>query len=100
MNKRKLKPFVVPSIYVCAVILFAVSFYLVGTVISKFTLDKNIGEDYVDDSIVEDDNYLPVVATEVLVVKPFLSSTVSISKNYYDYLSEADRQQESILFYD
>ena len=101
MIKRKLKPFVIPSLYTLAIILFVFSIYffqntIKGVIISND--DENT--EYVDDDILEDEQYIPVVNTKIEIIKPFINDKVTIAKSYYDYKAEADSQKNSIIYYE
>jgi len=102
--KGKLKSFVVPSIYAFALVLFAFSMYFVQKLLSNSLLKDNeiINEEteYVDSEIIENNEYLPVVGTEETIIKPFTSTEVKISKDYYDYMGEEDSQENSIIYYE
>lgn len=102
--KGKLKSFVVPGIYALSLFLFVFSFYFVQRLISNSVLkDENLIDketEYVDNEIIENNEYLPVVSTEETIIKPFNSTDVVVSKNFYDYMAEADSQKNSIIYYE
>lgn len=102
--KGKIKSFVVPSIYALSLILFVFSMYFVQKILSN-TLFKekdltNEKTEYVDSEIIENNEYLPVIDTEETIIKPFTSTDVKISKDYYDYLGEEESQENSIIYYE
>lgn len=102
--KRKMKSIVVPGVYALSLVLFAFSMYFVQRILSNTLLKEkeliNEETEYVDNEIIENNNYLPVVDEVVTIVKPFVSADVKISKDYYDYMAESDSQQNSIIFYE
>ena len=101
MIKRKLKPFVIPSLYTLAIILFVFSIYFFqNTIKGVFLSNDDINTQYVDDDIVEDEQYIPVVNTKIEIIKPFINDKVTIAKSYYDYKAEADSQKNSIIYYE
>ena len=101
MIKRKLKPFVIPSLYTLAIILFVFSIYFFqNTIKGVFLSNDDVNTEYVDDDIVEDEQYIPVVNTKIEIIKPFINDKVTISKSYYDYKAEADSQKNSIIYYE
>lgn len=101
MIKRKLKPFVIPSLYTLAIILFVFSIYFFqNTIKGVFLSNDDINTEYVDDDIVEDEQYIPVVNTKIEIIKPFINDKVTIAKSYYDYKAEADSQKNSIIYYE
>ena len=101
MIKRKLKPFVIPSLYTLAIILFVFSIYFFqNTIKGVFFSNDDVNTEYVDDDIVEDEQYIPVVNTKMEIIKPFINDKVTIAKSYYDYKAEADSQKNSIIYYE
>ena len=101
MIKRKLKPFVIPSLYTLAIILFVFSIYFFqNTIKGVFLSNDDVNTEYVDDDILEDEQYIPVVNTKIEIIKPFINDKVTIAKSYYDYKAEADSQKNSIIYYE
>lgn len=104
MKKRKLKPFVLPAVYTLSIAAFVLSMYFVQEYFNDSVFKSDEESEYVDGEIVEEqpstEEYVPVVANTVTILKPFLGDTVSVAKNYYDYQSEANEQQEAIIFYE
>ena len=101
MIKRKLKPFVIPSLYTLAIILFVFSIYFFqNTIKGVFFSNDDVNTEYVDDDIVEDEQYIPVINTKIEIIKPFINDKVTIAKSYYDYKAEADSQKNSIIYYE
>lgn len=101
MIKRKLKPFVIPSLYTLAIILFVFSIYFFqNTIKGVFLSNDDVNTEYVDDDIVEDEQYIPVINTKIEIIKPFINDKVTIAKSYYDYKAEADSQKNSIIYYE
>ena len=106
MTKRKLKPFVVPMIYTCALVLLVAGVYLAQGVVSNSVFNKNTGEidssnDYVDEVIVDENNAdIPVVSTDTQIIRPYSNGDVKIVNNYYDYKANSEEQEKSILYYE
>ena len=101
MNSRKVKPYVIPIIYGICVIAFLFSMYFLGGFVNNILFSEDDKLEYVDGDITDnDDNDIPVVSTSVKIVRPFLDSSVSIAKTFYDYEGEAEEQENSILFYE
>lgn len=102
--KRKLKSFVVPSIYVLSIVLFVFSLYFIQDVLSDTLLkDKSLFEketDLVDKEIIEQNNYLPVISNNEMIIKPFTSDSVKVLRGFYDYTTEAEKQESSIIYYE
>lgn len=103
MTKRKLKPFVVPALYGLTAVIFVFSIYMVQLIIDKasFTPSAPVEDtDYVDNEILDFNNQLPVVSDEILILRPYVATDVSIAKNYYDYQAEASEQENAIIYYE
>ena len=65
-----------------------------------FLSNDDVNTEYVDDDIVEDEQYIPVINTKIEIIKPFINDKVTIAKSYYDYKAEADSQKNSIIYYE
>ena len=96
--RRKLKPFVIPSMYALAIIFFACSLLLIQKI---FNNQSFVSKDlqYVSGQIVTD-IIMPVVSTEVSIARPYLEQNITIVKGYYDYLGESDAQKKAIIYHD
>lgn len=100
--KERLKLVVVPGVYVVAIIFFGFSLYLASNLFKRtFSLkDANKDTNYVDNEIVDNYEYVPVINVKETIIKPFTNDDVSVYRNYYDYNGEVDKQQNSIIFYE
>ena len=102
--KEKMKLFVVPSIYVLSIVLFAFSLYFVSSVVSSTLLKSKVLTDedteYVDKEITSSNDYLPVVSVDKTIIKPFTSTDVVVARDFYDYTATEDSQQKSIIYYE
>lgn len=94
-KKLKLKPYVMPSIYVVLITIF---------VISAMTTFEDVPTDvedvtYVSNVILSNDT--PVIATdEVIIVRPYNDPEVKIGKNFYNYQADEENQKNSIVYYE
>ena len=94
-KKLKLKPYVIPSIYVVLITVF---------VISAMTTFEDVPEEvedvtYVSNVILSNDT--PVVSTEeTLVIRPYNDTEVKIGKNFYNYQDNEENQKNSIVYYE
>ena len=104
MTRRKLKPFVLPTLYSLAVVIFILCMFLVQSILNNSLLEENELKDnieYVYGDITDDINKdIPVVATKIIINKPYIDSSVKVVKNYYDYLSSSEEQEKSIVYYE
>lgn len=93
-KKLRLKPFVIPVVYTILVVAL-----LVGTYVA--TKDFSKEEDtyqYVSNTIL--DNEIPVMNTEVTIMKPFSNTDVTIAKNFYDNQGDEEQQKNSIIYHE
>ena len=98
MLKGKLKPFVLPSLYVLLFVLFMLMTFLISKSlqVAQVKLDDNLV--YVSYEVLLD-NSVPVISTDdVKVGKPYFEQSVSIGKSFYDYTKE--NQVDSIIFFE
>lgn len=103
MTKRKLKPFVVPTLYGLCVITFIICAYIIQIFISRSTLETKIDDNttnYVDGEIINSNEQIPVISNETLILRPYTATDVTIAKSYYDYKAEAEKQKEAIIYYE
>ena len=101
MKKRKLKGFVLPTVYVVVIGILFISISFLGS-----ALQNQINyEDDLSVSALEDEEVTPVIKNEEEVttdqiVKPFTSSSVSVSKSYYNKDDDEATQQNSLVYYE
>ena len=98
--KRKLKNLTVPAIYLVALLVFGTSLYLVQKVVNTEVFSSKEKMEYVDNEIVNDDMYVPVVVQTNIFIKPYVSNDVKINKSFYDINEEIEKQENSIIFYE
>lgn len=102
MNKRKLKGFVLPTVYIMVIGIFFISISFIGSALqSKVKYDDNLSVNALEDDVT------PVIkneeetnTTDKKIVKPFTSTAVSISKSYYDMQDDEKTQQNSLVYYE
>ena len=102
MNKRKLKGFVLPTVYIMVIGILFISISFIGSALqSKVKYDDNLSVNALEDDVT------PVIkneeetnTTEKKIVKPFTSTAVSISKSYYDMQDDEKTQQNSLVYYE
>lgn len=104
MTKRKIKPFVIPALYGVCIIVFVFSAYMIQSIIGKVSLndeiDNNTSTNYVDGEIINSNEQIPVINSATTIMRPYTASDVKIAKSFYDYKAEADKQKESIIYYE
>lgn len=93
MKKRRLRPYVIPSLTTLTLVTF---FALALFMDTSGTIPNPTN--YVSDIILGND--LMVIDEKEVIINPYTSQDVEISKNFYDYKSEAAEQEKSISQYD
>ncbi len=95
MKQRKLRGYVLPTIYVIILIL------IFGTVSLVTTLMKNDQNNLYSVDVLEDDS-VPVVETEdkiVGVMKPYTNEKVTILKGFYDVEGDEKSQENALIYF-
>lgn len=101
MKKRKLKGFVLPTVYILVIGVLFISISFLGNTLQS---QINYGEDLSVNALQEEDA-TPVIKNEEEVkeskiVKPFTSEKVSVSKSYYSKEDDEKTQQNSLVYYE
>ena len=101
MKKRKLKGFVLPTVYVLVIGILFISISFLGNALQS---KANYPEDLSVNDL-EEDNITPVIKNEesvsdVKIVKPFTSENVNVSKSYYNIQDDETKQQNSLVYYE
>ena len=102
MKKRKLKPFVVPVVYVLSLAMLLTSVYFIEKIINNVVFKSEDVKEVEEVSNVDSEeptNDMPVVNTEPQIIRPYVNDNVRVVKNYYDYKADNASQEESILYY-
>ena len=99
MKKRKLKGFVLPTVYVLVIGVLFLSISALGSILQN----KTEYSDMVIGTLRNDG--IPVVKEEqtkdiTQPVKPFTSTSVSISKSFYDMTDDDLKQQNYLVYYE
>lgn len=99
MKKRSSRVYIFQGICAMAVIVFCLGSYLLTNSILVAEDKLNQNHTYVSYEILTD-NVIPVISEEEnILTKPFKAEGVSVAKSYYDYASESDNQESSIIYY-
>lgn len=96
MTKRKLKKEVIYGLYIFSTIILLGIIYYAG--LSDKKLDTEDNYTYV--SKLFDTPVRTVVSTPKVIMRPYENPEVKIIKSYYDYKSEENAQENSIINYD
>ncbi len=102
MKKKKLRNWVLPTVYVLVIGVLFVSISFLGKALQSPTNKPDMSVPAIKDDgttpvIKEEDNPTPQVST---IVKPFTSTNVSISKSFYDMTDDEAKQQNSLVYYE
>lgn len=93
----RLKPFVVPTIYVIALFTLVVSvFYTAGSLREEDIKEEELV--YVSSSIFESD--IPVINTDIKIIRPYSDTSITIGKYFYDIKDDNTRQENSIVLHE
>lgn len=99
MIQRKLKKWVIPSLYALAIIAILGSVYLIENAMNS---NKNFKEDdhygKVNNTIFDDS--IPVINSSSTLIRPYKDASIKIVKNYYNYKGSEEDQQNSLIYYD
>lgn len=99
MKKNRYK-FIVPTIYVGVTIFLMVGVYLIIFGVSNF-INENINYKYTLDNVFDDT--LPVMKENEnknsQIIKPYINENVEIGRYFYDFESNNEEQESSIVYY-
>lgn len=96
--KRQLKKSVVYGLYALSFALLIGGVTFLGIATTKET--NNNKEKYVSKGILDYESEVKVVNTNDVIMRPYKDDNIKIVKNYYDYKSEAEKQEESLILYE
>ncbi len=98
MVRRKLKKFVIPTVYILSISAVFLSIILMGRALSNI-FNKDYSYKYVIGAFL--DNTISVVKIENEVVsKPYLSEEVKIIKNFYEKDADIATQEKALIYYE
>ena len=103
MKKRKLKGYVLPTVYVLVIAVLFISVSFLGSALQKELQYQDLSTDVLDDDVtpvIKEEETPTDVTTESKIVKPFISTSVGISKSYYDMTDDEATQQNSLVYYE
>ena len=103
MKSRRINRVVMPVVYGVCVVAFLFSMYFAVRFTNNMLFSNDEDLEYVDGEIIENNsgnNDIPVVNTTTVIMRPYLDSSVSIGKTFYDYTGTSEEQENSIIFYE
>ena len=97
--KRQLKKSVVYSLYA-----ISFTFLIFGVAMLGFAANRasKKGNDYkyVSKGILDYEQRVPVVNTDVKISRPYTDEQVKIVKSFYDYKADSEAQEKSLIYYE
>lgn len=102
MKKRRLRGFVLPSIYIVTIVVLAIGI----TLLTRNLLAKEPTVDNYDYSVnvfnEEEDSVVvnETVDTILKASKPFIGDSISVVKDFYDSTASAESQEKALIFYE
>ncbi len=97
MKKRRLKKPLIYAFYSLGFVMLLGTLYLIDGFFPTNSFN-GVDDDYVNKTIIEEN--IPVINTSDTIVRPYLVNDVSILKNFYDYKSESENQEKSLIYYE
>lgn len=97
-KRLKLKPFVIPTIYILAIGTIILSIILIGQTIRDFN-NLEVDVTYVTNTVVDDEGVPVVELKNTKVIKPFTDEGVTVVKYFYEKDATEEQQQNSLIFY-
>lgn len=94
MTKRKLKGYVLPTLYLICISIIIISMTLISRNLQP---TNNFDNDYVTDIVTEETT--PVVDT-VSIIRPYANEAVNTSIKFYDKDSTESEQEKSLIYYE
>lgn len=98
MKTKRLKKFVLPTVYVMVIGVLFISISFLGNILQSKVDYGNMAVSALKD------NVTPVGKTDNVVEsrieRPYVSSNVSISKSFYDMTYDEAKQQNSLVYYE
>jgi len=99
MKTKKLKGWVLPSLYGC----FFIGIFLVTMGVSNLLMEKSDTKEpkeninYVSDTVIDEE--IPVVQEVKKILKPYINENVKVGKYFYDFKGDESKQQNSITYH-
>lgn len=101
MKRRRIKNVLYPVLYMSCAFLFLVGMYFAQKYAGDLLFSKNSDLEYVDGEIIEErDRDIPVVNTNITIIRPYLDENVKLVKPFYNYEDEASNQEDAIIYYE
>ena len=83
--KRQLKKSVIYGLYGISFAFLVIGIVLAGAIVRRVSESTNDNYQYVSKGILDYEEKVPVVNTEVRIVRPYTDGDVKLVKSFYDY---------------
>ena len=98
MIKRKLKPWVIPTIYALVVAVVFTCLYILGNTINDGFQSTN--KNNVKDVLIEEDIPVNKEIESTKILKPYNGENVTIANKFYEKDADEKTQQNSLIYYE
>lgn len=98
MKTKRLKRFVLPTVYVMVIGVLFISISFLGNILQSKVEYGNMAVSTLKDNVTQVGKTDNVV--ESRIERPYVSSNVSISKSFYDMTDDEAKQQNSLVYYE
>lgn len=98
MKTKRLKKFVLPTVYVMVIGVLFISISFLGNVLQSKIEYGNMAVSALKDNVTPVGKNDDIVESKI--ERPYVSSDVSISKSFYDMKDEETTQQNSLVYYE
>ena len=98
MIKRKLKPWVIPTIYALVVAVVFTCLYILGNTINDGF--QSPSKNNVKDVLIEEDIPVNKEIESTKILKPYNGENVTIANKFYEKDAEEKTQQNSLIYYE
>ncbi|MCI8347474.1 MAG: M23 family metallopeptidase [Bacilli bacterium] len=96
-RKRRLKSYVIKSLYVVLFLTIAVGGFMISKSMKKIPA---VEENYTYVSSIITDQDIAVINETTKMIKPVVNEKITIGKSFYDYKADSKQQENSIIYYD
>lgn len=101
MKKRKLRGYVLPSIYGLVVVcVFITVYFLNNSLTYEAPNTENTNKTVIEEKEKNNKDMMIVNPVPDKPLKPFNKDTVEISKSFYNQNDDAEKQQKSLIYYE
>ena len=98
MENRKLKKSVVYGLYAFGFVFLLGIIYAIESYVLTYRYNEE-DIDYVNKTVFEEEE-VPVVSTEKVLIRPYSDSEIRILKNFYDFNDDAKNQENALIYYE